>query len=446
VVVSALLAVVAGLLTGQSPVRADVPAPQNGFTTVWSDDFAGSAGSGVDTGSWLYSTGTSYPGGTANWGTGEIETMTASTANVALDGAGHLAITPVRDEAGNWTSGRIETQRTDFTAPAGGVLRVEASLQQPDVTVSNGIGYWPAFWMLGADARPAAATNWPGIGEIDIMEDVNGRSSVWSTMHCGVSPGGPCNERTGLGSDEHACPGCQTDFHTYAMEYDRSVSPEELRWYLDGENTYSLSADAMDATTWTNAVQHGFFIILNVAIGGSFPTAFGGGSPTEATVSGQPMLVDYVSIATKAGFSPNPPTTAPAEDRSAYSTLQAESYDSQSGTSTRATTDTDGGNSVRSSNGDWLAYRGVDFGTAAATQFRARVSSPAGPGVSGLVEVRLDSRSNAPVSRFEVGNTRGWKTVSMNMSAVTGVHDVYLTFTSGQPADFVDVNWFTFAR
>jgi hypothetical protein len=29
---------------------------------------------------------------------------------------------------------------------------------------------------------------------------------------------------------------------------------------------------------------------------------------------------------------------------------------------------------------------------------------------------------------------------------VTGVHDVYLTFTSGQPADYVNLNWFTFAR
>ncbi|WP_345150628.1 hypothetical protein [Nonomuraea rubra] len=28
---------------------------------------------------------------------------------------------------------------------------------------------------------------------------------------------------------------------------------------------------------------------------------------------------------------------------------------------------------------------------------------------------------------------------------MTGTHTVYLTFSSGQPADFVNVNWFTFA-
>ena len=42
--------------------------------------------------------------------------VTDSTANVYQDVAGRLAIKPIRDAAGNWTSGRIETQRTDFAA------------------------------------------------------------------------------------------------------------------------------------------------------------------------------------------------------------------------------------------------------------------------------------------------------------------------------------------
>jgi hypothetical protein len=32
-----------------------------------------------------------------------------------------------------------------------------------------------------------------------------------------------------------------------------------------------------------------------------------------------------------------------------------------------------------------------------------------------------------------------------NISAVTGVHTVFITFTSGQPADFVNLNWLDFA-
>lgn len=117
---------------------------------------------------------------------------------------------------------------------------------------------------------------------------------------------------------------------------------------------------------------------------------------------------------------------------------------------TETTSDTGGGQNVGAlANGDWLHFKGVAFGSTPARQFSARVASGAAPGVSGLVEVRLDSRSNAPVGSFAVGNTGGWqswRTIPANISPVTGTHDVYLTFTSGQPSDFVNVNWFTFGR
>jgi hypothetical protein len=308
---AAVLAVLAASIAVVPEAGASVPPTPPGWTQVFADDFNGAANTGVNTASWLYDLGTGYPGGAANWGTGEVETMTSSTANVSQDGQGHLVIRPIRDGAGNWTSGRIETQRTDFAAPAGGKLRFEASLQQPDVSGAAAAGYWPAFWSLGAAARPVGATNWPGIGEIDVMEDINGLSSEFGTLHCGVAPGGPCNEFTGIGSGQRACPGCQTGFHTYAMELDRSISPEQIRWYLDGNNFFTVNANQVDATTWNNATHHGFFIILNVAIGGGFPAAFGGG-PTGATQSGVPMLVDYVAVYTQSGGgSSGPGATGP---------------------------------------------------------------------------------------------------------------------------------------
>jgi len=431
---------------------ATVAPPPPGWTTVFSDDFTGAAGTGVDTAAWLYDLGHGYPGGAGNWGTGEVETMTSSTQNVFQDGAGHLVIRPLRDAAGNWTSGRIETQRTDFAAPAGGKLRIEASLQQPNLTGTAALGYWPAFWALGAAARPVGATNWPGIGELDVMEDINGLSSEFGTLHCGVSPGGPCNETTGLGSGQHACAGCQSGVHTYALEYDRSISPEQLRWYLDGVVFFTVSAAQVDATTWNNATHHGFFLILNVAVGGGFPGAFGGG-PTGATTPGVPMTVDYVAVYTSGGTPTSPPpspTPTTGGGTGAYGTLQAEAAGAQSGTLTEPTTDTGGGLDVGwIANGDWLQFPGVDFGATPATQFLARVASGAAAGVSGLVEVRLDARTNAPIGSFAIANTGGWqswRTVPANIAAVTGTHTVFLTFTSGQPADYVNVNWFTFAH
>jgi hypothetical protein len=217
---------------------------------------------------------------------------------------------------------------------------------------------------------------------------------------------------------------------------------------VDGVNYQTVTANQMDATTWANATNHGFFVILNVAMGGGFPGAFGGG-PTSATESGHPMVVDYVQVLQSSG-SGGGTTPPPSGNRDAYSAIQAESYDSQSGVSTETTTDTGGGQDVGYiANGDWALYKGVNFGSTAAKQFYARVASGAADGVSGLVEVRLDSRSNAPIGSFAVGNTGGWqswKTVPANIGSVTGTHDVYLTFSSGQPADFVNVNWFDFGH
>ncbi|WP_436526737.1 carbohydrate-binding protein [Actinoplanes sp. HUAS TT8] len=446
---AAALTIVASV-TFVNSAEAAVPAPPSGMSLVFSDDFTGAAGTGLNRSNWLYDIGTGYAGGAANWGTGEVETMTDSTANVYQDGGGNLVIKPIRSSSGAWTSGRVETQRTDFAAPAGGKVRIESRIQQPNVSGAAAAGYWPAFWALGAAARPVGATNWPGIGEWDIMEDINGRSSVFAALHCGTNPGGVCNETTGLTSGERACSGCQTGFHTYAIEYDRSTSPEQLRWYLDGNNYFTLNSSQVDATTWNNATHHGMFVILNVAIGGGFPAAFGGG-PTSATQSGVPMLVDYVAVyQSSGGTTTTPPTTTPPASgtRDAYAQIQAESYNAAAGVTVE--TCSEGGQDVGYiANGDWLQFDNVNFGSGGVKDFVGRVASGAGTAISGLVEVRVDSRSNAPIGSFALASTGGWQTwtsVPANVANVTGTHTVYLTFTSGQPADFVNVNWIQFRK
>ena len=302
---------------------AAVPAPPTGFTTTWSDDFTGAANTGLDTGNWRYDAG---PG--SSFGTGEIETTTTSTDNVYHDGNGHLVLKALHsgsDPNAGWTSGRVETQADGFGAQPGGVVRIQASIQQPNLSTANGAGYWPAFWMLGAPLRIGQV--WPGSGEVDILEDSNGRSSLFGTLHCGVSPGGPCNEGTGLGSGERACGGCQTGYHTYAVELDRSTSPEQIRWYLDGAQYFSLCANQVDATTWANAVDHSFFVIFDLAIGGAFPAAFGGG-PNAATASGGSLNVDYVAVYNKSpnygtNIAQGKPTTASSAESAQFAAANA---------------------------------------------------------------------------------------------------------------------------
>lgn len=132
----------------------------------------------------------------------------------------------------------------------------------------------------------------------------------------------------------------------------------------------------------------------------------------------------------------------------ATSRIQAEAYDGMAGVFTETTTDADGGQNIAGiANGDHVRFDGVRFGSTPRTQFSARVASGAAGGVSGLVNVRLDSPTGPSIGSFAIGSTGGWqtwRTVPATIQATTGTHTVYLTFDSGQPADFVNVNWFTF--
>ncbi len=258
-----------------------------GWRTVWSDSFTGRAGSPPSAANWLTDTGTSYPGGAPHWGTAEIETFTADPANAALDGHGNLRITPLRDPSGAWTSARLETRRADFRPPPGGLLKVEARIKVP----AGGPGYWSAFWMLGAPFRPAH-TDWPGAGEIDVMENLGSEpGTVYGTLHCGVFGGGPCRENRGLGGSRVTRAPYSAGFHTYSVVWDRSQPVAQLRWFVDGQLFHTVRASDVDPSTWQRATGHGFFLLLNVAVGGTWP-----GPPDATTVSGASMLVDQVTV------------------------------------------------------------------------------------------------------------------------------------------------------
>jgi hypothetical protein len=456
--------VVAIVATSQSASATTPPGPPAGWSTVFSDNFAGAAGSMVNSANWKYDTG---PG--SSFGTGEIETMTNSTSNVFLDGNGHLVIKAI-ESGGAWTSGRIQTNTANVGAPAGGELEVTASIEQPNP--ASGLGYWPAFWMLGPGS-------WPSTGEIDILEDVNALSEHSGTFHCGVDPGGPCNETNGIGSGLLSCSGCQTSYNTYSVIVNRTnTSAESITWYLNGTQTFQVNESQVPVATWQAAVDHNFSIIFDLAMGGGYPNGVCGCStPTSSTSSGASMSVAYVAAYEKsASSSPSPtptptptatptptPTPTPTSTggggksctTTATSDISADCYNSSKGSIsvTAATGDTnpsgvDGNQAAQLSNGDYLEYSNINFGSGS-SQFHARVASGAGAGVSGLVEVVLDNPSNAPVGSFAVANTGGWstwKTVPANITKVTGTHNVYLEFVSGAGGNppYVSLHYFNF--
>jgi beta-glucanase (GH16 family) len=313
VMAAALIAVTAGCSpamgtsVGTVPGSSGVSAARVGWRIVFSDHFTGPAGSRAGPG-WTYDTGTRYHGigCPARWGTGEAESASTATANLRQDGHGHLLIIPVKS-GGRWTSGRIETVAAGFMASAGGELQVTASIRQP--APASGLGYWPAFWMLGAGFRARGAgtsgtmncARWPAVGEIDIMEDVNGLSQLAGTLHCGSFPGGPCYEGTGLGSGLRPCNGCQAGYHTYSVIVNRvNAGREYVTWYLDGHAYFTVTQARVEAAVWRAAVDHGFFLVLDVAIGGAFPDAgCGCTTPVASTSQGAAMSIQYVTVSVR---------------------------------------------------------------------------------------------------------------------------------------------------
>ncbi|MGI5229133.1 discoidin domain-containing protein [Actinoallomurus sp. CA-142502] len=290
-----LSAVLTATVSGAPAAYADtVPPPPAGWTTVFGDDFTGTAGSPPSSANWFYDIGTGY-------GTGEIEQTTSSTANSYLDGNGHLVLKAIKNGS-TWTSARLESTREDFQAPPGGKLEMTASIQQPNP--ASGLGYWPAFWALGSPMR--AGGGWPTSGEIDMMEDVNALNEASQTLH---------DSANSPGHALIACPNtsstCQTGYHTYTVIIDRTnTSAESLQFLMDGTVESTITEASVGTTAWQQAIDHGFFIIWDLAMGGNYPDGICGcTTPTSATTSGASMSVGYVAVYEQGGNS-TPTATA----------------------------------------------------------------------------------------------------------------------------------------
>ena len=90
--------------------------------------------------------------------------------------------------------------------------------------------------------------------------------------------------------------------------------------------------------------------------------------------------------------------------------------------------------------------RGVDFTSAGATNFTARIAS-AGPG--GNIELHLDSLASTLIGTCPVTPTGGWQTWSSASCAVSnatarGVHDLYLKFTGASATNLFNFDYWQF--
>ncbi|GAA3914406.1 carbohydrate-binding protein [Actinoplanes auranticolor] len=176
----------------------------------------------------------------------------------------------------------------------------------------------------------------------------------------------------------------------------------------------------------------------------------GGPDTPAAAVAAPPPVASSPAESAAPTAEPSPSASAPAPGGiDAYAVIQAETAAGQQGTQFQETEDEGGGQNIGwISNGDWLRFDEVEFGTEPATEVAVRVASDVDDG-GGRIEIRLDSPANAPVGSVPVEDTGGWQewqSRSADIEPTTGRHTVFITFARDDDAEFVNLNSFAFVH
>lgn len=277
--ISLAICCAASLLT-TTPANA---APKKTLKLLWSDEFNGKKGTLPSSKTWSLEIG----GG--GWGNSERQYYTNKSSNVSMDGSGRLIITAnrisneyaeqVSNEPGTedilnrcsecqFTSARMKTARKVGFMYG----RLEARMKLP-----QGVGTWPAFWMLGGDLLDGVP--WPECGEIDIMEyrgDFSDQST--SAIHGPTTPSG-----SGLGTRYLNMTPLSDGYHTYAIEWKKN----SIDFIVDGRVNGTVSSADTGSRGWV--FNQEFFIILNLAMGGTYA-----GEYIDPTLNQAQLAVDYI--------------------------------------------------------------------------------------------------------------------------------------------------------
>lgn len=257
---------------GKMTIDNEMKESASGYKLVWEDNFDGTE---LNMNDWNYEY--HEPG----WVNEEWQEYVDSKENIFVQD-GNLIIQPIKtvNEKGEayYTSGRVNTQnKHDFLYG-----RFEARLKVP-----NGKGFLPAFWMMPTDEDFYG--QWPKCGEIDIMEVLGHEiNKQHGTLHFGE----PHTQTQGIYQLESG--DFANEFHVFACEWE----PEEIRFYVDDvlfftEHDWFTKREGSDTVPYPAPFNQPFYMILNVAVGGSWV-----GYPDETTKFDETarMVVDYVRV------------------------------------------------------------------------------------------------------------------------------------------------------
>ncbi|MGD0732658.1 MAG: family 16 glycosylhydrolase [Terracidiphilus sp.] len=269
---------------GSQSITANVPSGM----VAWSDDFTntGATNAQPNPSTWTYDVGYQCCGNDEQetycaWGS-SAGSCNPATPNAYIAPGGGLNIVAMQPSAGTYTSARLKTQGL-FSFQYG---RIEAQLQIPESQ-----GMWPAFWLLGNNIT---TINWPSCGEADVMEHIDGNNTPFGGPGSGAAPGYDWTQAsihgTGLngGTPTDIQGFSATTLHTYGMIWSKG----QIQYYVDNPaNVYETFTTTNPGTGTWPFDQGPMFIILNLAVGGTWP-----GDVNSNTVFPSTYLVNYVKI------------------------------------------------------------------------------------------------------------------------------------------------------
>lgn len=247
------------------------------YKLVWEDAFDGDSLNRKDWNVELHDPG---------WVNNELQAYVDSKENIYIED-GKLVLKPIEtvDEDGkkSYTSGRVNTQgKHDF----------KYGLFEAKVKVPKGQGFLPAFWMMPTNENLYG--QWPRCGEIDIMEVLGNKTDTsYGTIHYG----NPHSESQGKYTLKKGS--FSEEYHTFQVEW----QPGKIKWYVDGnliheeDDWYSVT-EGQGEITYPAPFDQPFYIILNLAVGGSWP-----GNPDETTnIKDAAYYIDYVKVYQKDSY------------------------------------------------------------------------------------------------------------------------------------------------
>ncbi len=309
-----VLIVIALALATSAPAHAQVGS------LIWEDNFN-------NLNNWLKVTGN----GNWGWGNGELQYYRNESVDIAgVPGEpGNSALRIIaRQESGpgivdqwgnplSYTSGKVVSR--SFVSIQYGMI--EARVQVPNLN----LGGWPALWMLGT-------TNfgWPASGEVDLMEmgaskafrdlhdthnggnglnnstvnQMTGANAIWYSAGA-VSPGNPSGAAS-LAYDPTDV--SDRPYYNYANPLAGRFLIYRLYWdqnsmrftVVDNGVEHDLYAQPFIFGSDAAEFRQPFYLLANLAIGGTYTDAYRLGDPGSGQPISMPfpatMYVDYVRV------------------------------------------------------------------------------------------------------------------------------------------------------